>query len=126
MNISFKKNDGRIFDHSMEEGFDIVIADVTCSGLGIIGKKPDIVLNASSEKIKELINIQRGILCNAYRYVKPGGRLIFSTCTVNKGENEENVSFLEKKFKTVCKVKRQILPGIDGDTDGFFTAVFEK
>lgn len=58
--------------------------------------------------------------------VKPGGRLIFSTCTVNKGENEENVSFLEKKFKTVCKVKRQILPGIDGDTDGFFTAVFEK
>ena len=125
-NISFKKNDGRIFDHSMEEGFDIVIADVPCSGLGIIGKKPDIVLNASSEKIKELINIQRGILCNAYRYVKPGGRLIFSTCTVNKGENEENVSFLEKKFKTVCKVKRQILPGIDGDTDGFFTAVFEK
>ena len=125
-NIELKKNDGRIYDPSMEDTYDVVIADVPCSGLGIIGKKPDIVLNVTPEKIKELINIQRGILCNAYRYVKPGGRLVFSTCTVNTAENEENVSFAEKKFKTMCIEKKQVLPGIDNASDGFFTAVFEK
>jgi 16S rRNA (cytosine967-C5)-methyltransferase len=123
-NIVTRVNDATVFVPDFENAFDIVIADVPCSGLGIIGRKPDIKYNMTPEGQKELVALQRSILENAVRYVKQGGRLLFSTCTVNRAENEENVSFIERKgFK--CELQKQLLPG-DNGADGFFYAKLIK
>lgn len=124
-NINVNVRDATVFDPDLEEGFDTVICDVPCSGIGIIGRKPDICINLTPEKINDLVLLQRSILETAVRYVKPGGRLIFSTCTINSRENEDNGSFLENKgLKTVFE--KQWIPGIDGDTDGFYTKILKK
>lgn len=87
---------------------DIVMADLPCSGLGVMGNKSDIKYNVSREQIAELVTLQRKILKTVSTYVKPGGRLIFSTCTVNKDENQENVAWIEKNLP----LKRTSLKGI--------------
>ena len=117
-NIETKVNDASVFVPEFENAFDIVIADVPCSGLGIIGRKPDIKYNMTPAGQKELVNLQHSILDNAVRYVKKGGQLLFSTCTVNHAENEENVEFIVSKGFT-CEVQKQLLPG-DNGADGFF------
>ena len=83
-----------MFDPSSEEKADIVIADLPCSGMGIIGRKPDIKYHMTEESLKALEELQRQILSVVWRYVKPGGTLIYSTCTINKGENEKNASWI--------------------------------
>ena len=75
------------FDAALENAFDLVIADVPCSGLGVIRKKPDIRYKPL-DAIVRLPEVQRAILENVSRYVKPGGTLLYSTCTVRKEENE--------------------------------------
>lgn len=87
-------NDATAFNDEFEEGFDLVICDLPCSGLGVIGRKRDIKYNITKNKIKELAKLQREILENAKKYVKKGGYLIFSTCTMSKLENEENFKFI--------------------------------
>ena len=82
--------DALVLKEDLRETADLVIADLPCSGLGVLGQKPDIKLNADPGGLKTLASLQRDILKNAAQYVKPGGRLLFSTCTVNPGENEEN------------------------------------
>lgn len=79
--------DGRVFREEWAGRFDTVICDVPCSGLGIIRKKPDIRYKDPSE-LKALPDIQRAILENSARYVRPGGVLVYSTCTVLPEENE--------------------------------------
>ena len=79
--------DGRIFDESLEEKADIVLCDVPCSGLGIIRKKPDIRYKDMTA-LTGLPAVQSAILDNASRYVRPGGTLVYSTCTVLPEENE--------------------------------------
>lgn len=120
---------------------DIVIADVPCSGLGVIGRKRDIKYNITPEKVTDIIELQRKILQVAVSYVKPGGRLLFSTCTINTDENEKNFMWLKNEMKmtpvslddalpeclhtdTTRDGYLQLLPGIH-DTDGFFISVFE-
>ena len=79
-----------------EEKADVVIADLPCSGLGVIGTKTDIKYNASEEKIAELAALQQEILQVVCGYVKPDGTLLYSTCTMTREENEDNVQkFLE-------------------------------
>ena len=81
----------------IEETFDLVLADCPCSGLGIIGRKPDIRLNMSYDKIRSIIEVQHTILRQAASRVRPGGTLIYCTCTINKDENERQVErFLEE------------------------------
>ena len=75
------------YDAALENAFDLVIADVPCSGLGVIRKKPDIRYKPL-DAIARLPEVQRAILENVSRYVKPGGTLLYSTCTVRKEENE--------------------------------------
>lgn len=121
---------------------DVVIADLPCSGLGIIGKKRDIKYKMSQESIDSIIALQEEILANAVQYVKPGGKLLFSTCTINKQENEEHVALLKNTYDmtpvslqeylpieifgdTVKEGYVQLLPGIH-QTDGFFISVFQK
>lgn len=78
---------------------DRVLIDVPCSGLGIIRKKPEIKYNKREKELKSLISVQRNIMKNAANYVKPGGILLYSTCTVNKDENEGNIKWFLKNFK---------------------------
>lgn len=138
-NISAVCRDASVPDESSENGADIVIADLPCSGLGVIGKKPELKYRLSPEGIDSLIELQRKILNCARDYVKPGGTLIYSTCTVNPAENTENVYwFLEKNpefslddiTQYLCPELResvtekgclQLLPGIH-KSDGFFIA----
>ena len=140
-NVETKVWDARIFDPEMEEKADVVLADLPCSGLGIIGKKPDIKLRLKKEDLGELASLQREILSAASRYVKPGGTLLYSTCTVDRAENEENAAWIlenlpfHKKditgrlpgsLQADCRENQiQLLPGIHG-CDGFFLAAFEK
>lgn len=131
-NITARQQDATAFVPEWECAMDAVIADVPCSGLGIIRKKPDIRYK-NLEELKKLPALQLAILENQSRYVKPGGILIYSTCTVLKVENEEIVTaFLEnhKEFtleplelpSVFPKNETGMLTLIPGqyDTDGFF------
>lgn len=105
---------------------DVVIADLPCSGLGIIGRKNDIKYRVTREQLDELANLQRRILDNVKRYVKPRGRLLFSTCTINPAENQENTChFLEENEDYSLIEERVFLQGVDS-CDGFYYAIFEK
>lgn len=99
----------------------VVLADLPCSGLGVIGKKADIKYRMSPEQMEELAALQREILSVVQNYVAPGGVLIYSTCTVNPAENMDNARWLEANFDFDMTNFRQFLPGIDG-CDGFFIA----
>ena len=89
-------NDASLYNPDFVDGFDLVICDLPCSGLGVMGRKRDIKYNVSIDKIKELAKLQKKILENAVRYVKKDGRLIYSTCTMTKAENEENFTFISE------------------------------
>jgi len=78
---------------------DKVLIDVPCSGLGIIRKKPEIKWNKTRQQLKDLVQIQRDIMENAWQYLKPEGILLYSTCTLNKEENEENIEWFLSKHK---------------------------
>lgn len=134
--ISTEARDARRSDTALCGYFDAVIADVPCSGLGVIGKKPEIKLKTEAE-ISALPEIQFAILLNLADFVKPGGVLIYSTCTVLKAENEDVVKrFLEtnrafelERFtlgsETVDSGMRGFWPNEDG-TDGFFAARLKR
>lgn len=141
-NVTVRKADATIFRPEDAEKFDVVLADVPCSGLGIIGKKPDIKWFMTPEQETELCGLQKKILGNAVKYVKPGGVLVFSTCTLNKEENmggyrflkeecgmtpESLEPFLSEKLRTdtVADGWLQLIPGVHR-TDGFFVARFRK
>lgn len=141
-NINTKVWDARELDEEFVEKADVVIADLPCSGLGVIGKKNDIKYKIKPEGMEELVKLQREIFKVAVQYVKPGGTLIYSTCTVNKKENEENVAFflenssleleslvpyLPEKVQNPQAEKGyiQFFPG-EVNMDGFFIARFRK
>lgn len=105
---------------------DIVIADLPCSGLGVLGKKPDLRYKMTREAQKELAALQRDILAVVSGYVKPGGKLLYSTCTVNREENEENAGWIQEHCEGFRLIReKQTLPGRDAG-DGFYLAMFRK
>lgn len=91
INVQAHVMDATVFDVDSELKADVVLADVPCSGYGVIGKKPEIKYRVTAQKQEEIVILQRTILDNAAEYVKPGGVLVFSTCTIAKEENEENM-----------------------------------
>ena len=97
-NVTTRVFDATIEDDSIIEKFDVVIADLPCSGLGVISKKSDIKYNMTLDGENSLVELQRSILRNAVKYVKTGGTLIYSTCTINKHENIDNFNWLKKEF----------------------------
>lgn len=96
-NISCAVLDAAKYSSKYKDGADRVLIDVPCSGMGIIRKKPEIKWTKDKEDIRGLVKIQRDIMLNAAKYVKEGGKLIYSTCTLNKEENEENIRWFLKK-----------------------------
>lgn len=130
--------DGKVFRPEWEEGFDLVLVDAPCSGLGVIRKKPDIRFK-DPEPLADLPAVQSAILANAARYVKPGGVLLYSTCTLLRRENEGVVrGFLDGH--PGYKAEAFTLPGPVGTaasgmvtllphrhgTDGFFICKLRK
>lgn len=121
-NICAKQADARILEKDKIGTMDVVIADLPCSGLGVIGKKPDIKYKMTAAKCQELAALQREILHTVQHYVKAGGVLMYSTCTINPQENEDNVRrFLKEHSEFVLEKQQQILPR-KGKNDGFFLA----
>ena len=105
--------------------FDRVLCDVPCSGFGVFAKKPELRYKDPAASAA-LPNIQLAILKNAFAYLKVGGKLVYSTCTLLPEENEENVShFLAENNGFKLQEQRTLYPDING-TDGFFYAVFER
>lgn len=123
--IKAKVWDATTLDNSSVGAADLVIADVPCSGLGVLSRKNDIRTKMTPESIAEIVELQKQILKNAAQYVKAGGKLVFSTCTINKAENEENAKWLEDNTDLELFFEEQILPG-DMANDGFYIAKFIK
>ena len=125
-NIKAHRQDATIFDTNSQEKADVVIADLPCSGLGVLGKKPDIKYKMDIETQQELVKLQRKMLAVVSRYVKQGGKLIYSTCTINKAENEDNATWFIQNHKDYIFIsEEQKLPG-EYAGDGFYIAVFER
>lgn len=101
---ALEERDAAVFDESLADSFDYVLADVPCSGLGVTASKPELKLSADPSEFSGLIEIQKRILTNALRYTKPGGRIEYSTCTLNKNENEEVVKHVLSKESTSARV----------------------
>ena len=93
-NLTVKVWDATEYDENSREQYDVVLLDLPCSGLGVIGKKPEIRYRLNEENLKELELLQKKIADTVWDYVKPGGTLVYSTCTIRKEENEEMVSYL--------------------------------
>lgn len=124
--IRTEVSDASVFRPEMEENYDRVLVDAPCSGFGIIRRKPEIRYK-NYEDVAELPGIQRKILRNASRYLKRGGRLVYSTCTLEKKENSDRISdFLaEHPDFGLLGEPRELYPHPDG-SDGFFIAVLQK
>ena len=116
--------DGTSGNAEWNETADRVLADVPCSGLGVIRRKPEIKYKDITD-FRELVKIQKSILENAANYVKPGGTLVYSTCTINKDENELQVkAFLENNNGFELISEKQFLP--TEDIDGFYVCKMIK
>ncbi len=137
--ITVQKWDATVFDPDLEEEADVLFCDLPCSGLGIIGRKTDIKYGVTPESMASLVELQQQILSTVWRYVKVGGTLIYSTCTIHAEENEKQLQWILENLpfeavsikellplelqqeKTTDQGYLQLLPGTY-DTDGFFLA----
>lgn len=141
-NVKLKKSDALQLRAEWVGMADVVIADLPCSGLGVMGKKSDIKYKTRPEDIVGLARKQQRILSVVNQYVKPGGYLIYSTCTMTPEENQDNAEWIENnlpfqavdieemlpeclKNETGKKGYIQILPTI-AECDGFFVSVFKR
>ena len=134
--IRTEERDARVFNGAWENAFDAVIADVPCSGLGVIRKKPEIRRKSGAE-LAALPDIQRDILSNLSRYVRPGGTLLYCTCTILREENETVVEDFLSSHAAYSPCDFQIggrnsengcytfWPHLDG-TDGFFVSKLKR
>ena len=123
-NIEAVQMDARLRDEASVGKADIVIADLPCSGLGVLGRKPDLKYKMTQDTQRELVKLQREILSVSAEYVKQGGKLIYSTCTIHKEENEDNAAWFARQFPEFhLQRERQTLPGRDSG-DGFYIAMF--
>ena len=142
INMVAALQDAAAFDEKSFHKADIVLCDVPCSGLGVIGKKQDIRYRMNPTRQEELVRIQRRILSVSQNYVKPGGVLIYSTCTIGADENQMNLKYFLENFpfhlesidpyipealrcRTTAGGYLQLLPGVH-DCDGFFLARLKR
>lgn len=124
------KKDACKYDSKYENKFDKILLDVPCMGLGVCKRKPDIKWQKSEEEISEITKVQQNILQVCSKYLKRGGELVYSTCSILKEENEDIIEkFLEEErsgtkthFELICKTN--ILP--NSQTDGFFICKIKK
>lgn len=133
-NVQYMNFDATIFQEDLINKFDRILVDAPCSATGVINKNPEIKLFKTKKDVEDLVGIQRRILENCEKYLKKGGILVYSTCSLLKEENEENVDYIENKLN----LKREdidfygdknefikLMPFQKG-TQGFFISKFVK
>ncbi len=134
--VEAQARDSGSFYPPFENAFDRVLCDVPCSGLGVLSKKPDI-REKKEEEIERLPAVQRRILENCARYVRPGGELVYSTCTVHPAENEEQIKVFLREHpefslqpfmlgQETVQGMQTLLPDRYAGMDGFFIAKLRK
>lgn len=118
--ITAREADASKFQEEFKDGFDVVVADVPCSGLGVIRKKPDIRYKdlAPTERLPA---VQAAILENVSRYVRPGGALLYSTCTVLRRENEDVANAFLARHPAFHLEAFTVPDGLDGQNGGMLT-----
>lgn len=122
--IKTRVSDATVFDQTLGL-FDCVLCDVPCSGLGVMRRKPEIKYTFQDD-FSKLEKIQKEILCTAVKYLKKGGRLLYSTCTLRSAENENLVIWLKKEYNELQLIsEKTFMPHKDG-TDGFYCALLKK
>lgn len=122
--INPKVADATVFDENLGK-FDFIICDVPCSGLGVIRRKPELKYKEQTD-FSELESIQYKILSCAAKYLKEDGKILYSTCTLRKGENENLVNSFLKEYNEFQKVyEHTFMPHID-KTDGFYCALISR
>ncbi|MGF0039239.1 16S rRNA (cytosine(967)-C(5))-methyltransferase RsmB [Peptoniphilaceae bacterium SGI.131] len=130
-NYQISQHDARVFNEYWEEKFDYILVDAPCSGLGVIRRKPEIKIQRTLKDIKNLAEIQSDILESSFRYLKKGGYLVYSTCTVGVIENESVIKRFIKKHPEMELIKInnekyfKISP-INSNADSFFVAKMHK
>ncbi|MCF7791089.1 MAG: methyltransferase domain-containing protein [Victivallales bacterium] len=108
-----------------DNSFDVVFLDVPCSNSGVIRKRPDALWNLTQANIESIKQLQSDILNSAKRLVKPGGKFVYSTCSIEKDENIETINeFLSCNDNYKLEFQKQLLP--DENNDGAFAAVMKK
>lgn len=129
-NIKLTSFDGKDIVNEFENQFDYVLVDAPCSGLGVMGRKPEIRYNRTMKDIEDLSKLQKSILDQAIKYLKPAGILVYSTCTIGKLENADNYNYLKNKsnldhLQIDGKDYLEYINFIE-KTDGFFISRFRK
>ena len=125
-NMNAVQMDATVYDEASKEKADVLICDLPCSGLGVMGKKTDIRYKMTADKQRDLVALQREILSTVHTYVKPGGTLVYSTCTIHEQENGGNVAWFLKEHEDFELVSQeQMFPG-GLYHDGFFVAKLKR
>lgn len=125
--IDTKVKDATVYDENLNEKYDKILLDVPCLGIGVIKRKPDIKWQRKKEDVEEITKIQKQILNNCSKYLKKGGNIVYSTCSILCAENEKIIQgFLEKNenFEIVENTEICIFP--DMEKDGFFICKMHK
>ena len=125
-NIETRSWDATRVDSTMVRKADRVLVDAPCSGLGVVRRKPEIKYKEKDDDMELLPKKQLAILSASSSYVKPGGTLLYSTCTINPEENEKVVEAFLKKNRDFKKEERLLLLPNVNDTDGFFICVMKR
>ena len=125
--IDTKVKDATVYYENLNEKYDKILLDVPCLGIGVIKRKPDIKWQRKKEDVEEITKIQKQILNNCSKYLKKGGNIVYSTCSILRAENEKIIQgFLEKNknFEIVENTEICIFP--DMEKDGFFICKMHK
>lgn len=134
-NIEYSNFDAKIFQKELINTFDYILLDAPCSGAGIVGKKPEIKIRRTTKEINTLIETQRSIMSNCIKYLKIGGYIIYSTCSIFKEENENQREYFLKNHKNIesspfeyknNSVSYLSLMPYEKGTDGFFISKYKK
>ena len=130
--MGFTELETRIMDaieytEEYDKAFDLVIADVPCSGLGDLSGKPEIRFHYTEDSILQLASVQYRILQNAAAYVRPGGILQYSTCTMARLENQNQIwLFLRNHPEFSLISEKTLVPGVNTPGDGFYFARMKR
>ena len=125
-NMRAVQMDATVLDEASIGKADVVIADLPCSGLGVMRRKTDIKYKMTLQTEQELVSLQRNMLETVCQYVKVGGTLLYSTCTMDKMENEDNVTWFLKQHPQFELVKMQQIFPQKTYGHGFFLAKLQK
>ncbi|MEZ8142511.1 16S rRNA (cytosine(1407)-C(5))-methyltransferase RsmF [Enterovibrio norvegicus FF-33] len=142
-NAALTKYDGRVFGEWLPETFDAILLDAPCSGEGTIRKDADAFANWSLEAVNDIANTQKDLIVSAFHALKPGGMMVYSTCTLSHEENQHVCYFLKETFGDAVEFEplNTLFDGADAacteegflhvfpqifDSEGFFVARLKK